>query len=322
MIEAAMRDGTWREEDLGRDVDRFLLNLRTARDAAPRTLEDYESILARFVVEHAHLELGDFEGGAGAERVLEFVARNWGDGAPGTRRKVISVFASFFRWATRSDRITANPMDRIDRPRRRRAERHAHTPERIKAIIAAQPALRDRVAIALLARLGLRKNELRLLRWRDVDLGRGELRVHGKGGKIADIPIVYEDLLRDLAALSLESGGRAGDYLLYPVRIGNARTNRNLQGIVAMYPDRPMQPSTMHRWWKRCLRHAGAVDFPMHELRHSAGDEFRRTVKDLELTRVFMRHASITTTSEHYMHASRDELVRAMRLVDKNWRKG
>jgi hypothetical protein len=36
-----------------------------------------------------------------------------------------------------------------------------------------------------------------------------------------------------------------------------------------------MQPSTMQRWFKRCLQQAGAADFPMHELRNTAGNEFR-----------------------------------------------
>jgi hypothetical protein len=47
----------------------------------------------------------------------------------------------------------------------------------------------------------------------------------------------------------------------------------------------------------------------------------RRVTADLELTRIFMRHASISTTSEHYMHADRDELVAGMRRVEENWRK-
>jgi integrase/recombinase XerC len=172
-----------------------------------------------------------------------------------------------------------------------------------------------------MARLGLRKNEVRMLRWRDVDLERGELRVRGKGAKIADVPIVYVELLSDLAKLTLEANAKPDEYLLYPVRVGNARTNPNLKGIVREHRDRPMRPSTMHRWFKRCLRQAGAADFPMHELRHTAGNEFRRATGDLELTRMFMRHASISTTSEHYMHADTDELVAGMRLTEERWRK-
>jgi integrase len=109
------------------------------------------------------------------------------------------------------------------------------------------------------------------------------------------------------------------DYLLYPVRIGNAKLNPNLQGIVREYRERPMQP-TLHRWWKRCLTQAGAADFPMHELRHTAGDEFRRGGNDLELTRIFMRHASISTTSDYYMHAGREELIEGMRRAEERWK--
>jgi hypothetical protein len=59
----------------------------------------------------------------------------------------------------------------------------------------------------------------------------------------------------------------------------------------------------------------------MHELRHHAGDEFRRAGNDLELTRVFMRQASISTTSDYYMHPDRNELVAAMKLAADRWNK-
>jgi integrase len=73
---------------------------------------------------------------------------------------------------------------------------------------------------------------------------------------------------------------------------------------------------------QRTQTRSRARTFPLHELRHTAGNEFRRATGDLELTRLFMRHASISTTSEHYMHADRDELVEGMRRVDERWRTG
>ena len=52
-----------------------------------------------------------------------------------------------------------------------------------------------------------------------------------------------------------------------------------------------------------------------------AGNEFRRATGDLELTRLFMRHASISTTSEHYMHADKTELIAGMRRLEERWEK-
>jgi integrase/recombinase XerC len=313
--EAVRRDHAYRTCPLGQDVARFLRYLRSTKDATPRTLEDYESLLARFAADHAHLELADFGGVEGAERIVDFVARRWEHSAPGTRRKALAVLASFFDWAVRFERVQANPVRRIDRPRKRGVERHAHSPERIRRIIQAQPELRDRVAIALMARLGLRKNELRLLRWRDVDLDEAELKVRAKGGKRPTIPIVHEDLLAELARLRQEA--QPDHYLLHPVR------TPNLPGATARvlpYPDRPMQPSTMHRWWARCLQQASAAHFPMHELRHSAVTEFlRANGGDLALAQRFARHASVSTTVDVYGHLETEDLVRGMRRAGERW---
>lgn len=318
MLDQAVRDRSYEEEPLGREVRRFLRYMSAAKDSSPRSVDDYEATLARFATEHAHLALTDFEGALGAERILEFVARRWGGSAPGTRRKVFSQLSAFFQWAVKFDRVTANPVARIDRPRKRAVERHAHSPERVKRIIEAQPALRDRVAIALMARLGLRKNELRLLTWADVDLERGELRVLGKGGNEATIPIVFDDLRADLATLSLEVSTVSDSYLLYPVRIGNLPGPKT-RGLVREYPDRPMQPSTMHRWWVRCLERANMPHFPMHELRHSAVTELLRATGDVAVAQQFARHVSVATTVDVYGHLDQEDLIRGMRLAGERW---
>lgn len=72
-----------------------------------------------------------------------------------------------------------------------------------------------------MARHGLRKDELRRLRWRDIDFEAGTMQLHAKGGKRPTLPIVFEDLLADLNRLYLESGAKRDHYLLFPRRIGN-----------------------------------------------------------------------------------------------------
>ena len=69
----------------------------------------------------------------------------------------------------------------------------------------------------------------------------------------------------DLSGLPLGQKALPEHYLLYPVRASNLPTGRRM----IPFPDRPMQPSTMHRWWGRCLEQAAAAHFPMHELRRN-----------------------------------------------------
>ena len=79
--------------------------------------------------------------------------------------------------------VLFSPADRIKPPKRASVERQAYAPDVIEQLRMAQPTLREQIAVRLLGRLGLRKNELRLLRVKDFDLTQGTFIVHGKGGK-------------------------------------------------------------------------------------------------------------------------------------------
>ena len=78
----------------------------------------------------------------------------------------------------------------------------------------------------------------------------------------------------------------------------------------------------MHEWWVKRLQEAGVDHFPMHELRHTAGTEFHRASKDLKKTQLFMRHKSINTTADMYLHLDREDLEDAMRLAYLRWSGG
>jgi integrase len=259
-------------------------------------------------------------------RFLRQMATEWSESSVTDYRATLARLAvdhsSFFAWATRLDKLEQNPAERLSRPRRGKpSRRRAFSAEKIQAIIEAQPELRDRVAIALMARHGLRKDELRRLRWRDIDFEAGTMQLHADGGKRPTIPIVFEDLLSDLNRLYLESGAKRDHYLLFPRRIGNL-PSRGGKGVVRDYPDRPLQPSTLHRWWKRCLEQAGSADMLMHELGHSAGTSFQRTNKDLKLTQLFLRHESIRNTADYYLHPDEAEFIAGLLAAGDAWGSG
>ena len=68
-------------------------------------------------------------------------------------------------------RLVVNPADKIKPPKKANVERQAYSPDVIEQLRAAQPTMREQIAVQLLGLLGLRKNELRLLQVKDFDLG-------------------------------------------------------------------------------------------------------------------------------------------------------
>jgi integrase len=105
-------------------------------------------------------------------------------------------------------------VEKVKPPKGKSIERQTCAPDVIDALRDAQPSLRDQIAMQLLGRLGLRKNELRLLQVGDFDVARGTVRVHDKGGKIAVVPLGFKTLKRDLQVHLVGRGG--GEYLIYP----------------------------------------------------------------------------------------------------------
>ena len=159
---------------------------------------------------------------------------------------------SFFKWAQSEFKLHGNPVVAIRSPRLRDVERELFSTDDVATIIAAQPELRDRVALKLLFLMGLRKSDLASTRYRALDLGRRRLRVHGKGGKIRHMPIPTEELRQELAELSLRRDPQ--EHLLYPQKRGPKGT------VIWENRRKGLSGPAMHRWWYRCLARAGVVE--------------------------------------------------------------
>jgi hypothetical protein len=153
----AVRDKSYRKFPIGEEWGRFLRAKRLA-SCAQNTLLSYETVGRLLTLRYADFDsLEPFaERETGVELVLDFIDRYWGEADEATRRQRLAVLASFFEWAYRTDRISADPMRKIERPRRRAK---AASGPRIPAgplarLVAGQDSLRDQAAILLLGRLG------------------------------------------------------------------------------------------------------------------------------------------------------------------------
>ena len=182
-----MKDKSYRSTPIGLEVAHFMRWFRNEYGATQETLRDYEAILAKLAIDHADLELVDFEPPAArpasassstsagamplrgrARRCAPFSCRSslgaGGIQAPGQSR--------------RPDPEPAAPRHRASalRPRRRRPDRRG--PAR---------APRSRRAQALFL-IGLRKGELAQLRSRTSTSAGAACGSTRKGGKIRTCP--------------------------------------------------------------------------------------------------------------------------------------
>jgi site-specific recombinase XerD len=108
------------------------------------------------------------------------------------------------------------------------------------------------------------------------------------------MPIAFEDLKTDLELHLI--GRHPNEYLFHPKADAS----------------RPMDPASLHRWFKRCLERAGLpTTIKIHQLRHSAADNLWRESGNLMLASQLLRHESVATT-QMYLHPTREDLEDAL----------
>jgi site-specific recombinase XerD len=151
---AAMKDKSYRVSFVGGEVGRFLRSMRWS-DRAQNSLDTYEIVLSRLSLDFAHItEINQLT----TDEVRDFLDEHWGESSPATRRNRLAIVKSFFRCCVDERGLVVNPADKIKPPKKSNIERHAYSPDVIEQLRAAQPTMREQIAVQLLGLLGLRKN--------------------------------------------------------------------------------------------------------------------------------------------------------------------
>jgi integrase len=231
--------------------------------------------------------------------VRAFLDRHWQTSSASTRRQRLAILRSFLTWLVGEGLLSANATVNIKPPKVKRKARDVLSREDLEALVAAQPSLRDQVALTLLVWLGLRKEELRRLRLGDVDLEQRTLTVHGKGGHVDKLPLAFEHVYNALALYLRDRD--PSEHLMHPQR----------------RPNVAMEASTLHRWFKGCLERAGlSTTWALHDLRRAAADALHEVTGDIVLAQQLLRHSDIRTT-RGYLSPSMDRLAQGMRQVEE-----
>ena len=145
--------------------------------------------------------------------------------------------------------------------------------------------LRDRAAILLLARLGLRAGDILQMDLSDIDWTHASVRVSGKSRYEAALPLTQE----------------VGDAVLAYLQKGRPPVQGTRLFVRMQAPWKPLHVSAVSAIAARAIARAG-VETPFrgaHVLRHSAATEMLRQGATLQQVGVVLRHRYLDTTA-HY----------------------
>lgn len=124
----AMRDKSYQLTPLGAEVAAFMR--AKGKRLAEASAVTYESSLDKFARYYADLELKDFEPPHGIRRVEEYLDHHWGNSAPGTYNRNLSITSEFFKWAVARGYMVGNPCVPIEPAKKRQVHREVFTQSR------------------------------------------------------------------------------------------------------------------------------------------------------------------------------------------------
>ncbi len=241
--------------------------------------------------------------------VQDFADRLYAAGLdPSTITNTLDPLRAIYRRAIGREQVAFNPTTNLELPKPRGRRDRIAPPDEAAALLATLPD-EDRALWATAMYAGLRRGELRALRWKDVDLPGREIRVDrawdDQEGVIEakslagrrTVPILAV-LAPELAAHKLRTG-RDGDALVF--------------GVTAAHP---FEPSTVRRRALAAWKRAELEGIGLHESRHTFASVLIAAGVGPKTIMECMGHASITMTFDRYGHLMPGSRAEAAARVD------
>jgi len=284
------------------------------RDLSPTTAREYRRIIdMRLVPELGHLRMRDV-----TPRLVDDLYRRLGQpkpkGAglsPASVMRVHAVLRRAFNQAVRWGWIENSPIGRATPPRQIKAEVEPPAVEDLWRII--DRAREEDPALALLflvaAGIGARRSELLGLRWRDVDVERGEVRISRGVVDVAGRVIEKDTKTHAARRVELDAMTTAALAELRVIVEANAEAASVRLGPAAFVfsgePScrKPLRPERVSKAFARIRDTVGAAPtVRLHDLRHLSASVM--LAEGVQITEVSRRlgHAKVSTTLDFYSH--------------------
>lgn len=272
----------------------------------PSALRSYERALnLRILPALGHLRLSAVERNDVQDLVDHMLAQGLD---PSTVKNTLNPLQAIYRRALKRGQVAINPTAALDVPKPRGRRDRVATPTEAAQLIEALPP-EDRALWATAMYAGLRRGELRALRWQDVNHATGIIRVE-RAWDDKEGPI--EGKTR-AARRTVPIAGVLRDHLLAH-RVRTLATPDTL--VFAASAGGPFEPSTANRRARAEWKRAQLKPIGLHECRHTFASLMIAGGVNAKALSTYMGHASVTITFDLYGHLMPGNEAEAARALD------
>lgn len=282
-------------------VKQFFTYLEAARGASPHTLKNYGSDLREFLAFLDGKTLADVDPLVIRSFLAQLKARGY---SKATLSRKLATLRSFFKYLTRENHLTSNPVLGISTPKREKKLPHFLDLDQVTHLLEAPQVShwegkRDRAILETLYSSGVRVSELVGLNRDDMDLLSALLRIRGKGKKERIVPVGEKALsaVRDYLDAIPQDLLKKNEGLGTPLflnRSGTRLTDRSVRRVILKYA-------------RRISLKAGISP---HTLRHTFATHMLDRGADLRSVQELLGHANLSTT-QIYTHVTTRRLQEA-----------
>lgn len=231
-----------------------------------------------------------------------------------------SILCGVFKSAYKDYTIPTNPMDRVDRPTRRKGEfqsgdEKALSQEELAHVLhcADGERLDRRAMIYLLADTGMRRGELCALRWSDVNFSEQTIFIRANVQYDSSVG-VYETTPKNGRNRTIDVGQKALS-LLRQLKAEQSKSKVVSQFVFPEKTGQPRNPDKVTSYIKRFGIKFEIAGLHPHTLRHTCATLALRAGVDVTSVSRRLGHASTSTTLQTYAHTDEQGIRQAGEAV-------
>ena len=229
--------------------------------------------------------------------------------APKTVRNIHQMIGSAYNLAMEQKLVSKNPAQGCALPKVEHKEMKTLTADQLSAFFqeARDSGVYELYYLDLAT--GLRRGELLGLKWTDVDLDRGVLKIQRaisrQNGKVVEAPLKTKNAYRTLP-LSADA---------IDVLMQQRRKTGNSEWVFPSPTGGPMSPDSVLHMLQRVLKRAGLPRIRFHDLRHTFATMALQNGVDIKTVSSMLGHYSAGFTLDTYAHVTTDAQLKAAQTM-------